>query len=196
MNTDILLPIFYLAIFTFSVLIVQSVVRSRAVSNNEHTPEEMFGIPLPSNSSDFIKHPKGGIVNNFTSRAEYDAKVFCTIFSHAAVNGQNEPEWQNLDAPKCIVNTDYGIKAFMVHDAINEGESINLSYKTNREDPELLLNHYQLQSREYWETVKMHRGDCNHWYTGNTRGWHAFYSLDIGDIIDGRLKRQNEGIVL
>ena len=55
MNTDILLPIFYLAIFTFSVLIVQSVVRSRAVSNNEHTPEEMFGIPLPSNSSDFIK---------------------------------------------------------------------------------------------------------------------------------------------
>ena len=148
------------------------------------------------NSSDFIKHPKGGIVNNFTSRAEYDAKVFCTIFSHAAVNGQNEPEWQNLNAPKCIVNTDYGIKAFMVHDAINEGESINLSYKTNREDPELLLNHYQLQSREYWETVKMHRGDCNHWYTGNTRGWHAFYSLDIGDIIDDRLKKQNEGIVL
>ena len=148
------------------------------------------------NSSDFIKHPKGGIVNNFTSRAEYDAKVFCTIFSHAAVNGQNEPEWQNLDAPKCIVNTDYGIKAFMVHDAINDGESINLSYKTNCEDPELLLNHYQLQSREYWETVKMHRGDCNHWYTGNTRGWHAFYSLDIGDIIDDRLKKQNEGIVL
>ena len=148
------------------------------------------------NSSDFIKHPKGGIVNNFTSRAEYDAKVFCTIFSHAAVNGQNEPEWQNLNAPKCIVNTDYGIKAFMVHDAINDGDSINLSYKTNREDPELLLNHYQLQSREYWETVKMHRGDCNHWYTGNTRGWHAFYSLDIGDIIDDRLKKQNEGIVL
>ena len=32
------------------------------------------------NSSDFIKHPKGGIVNNFTSRAEYDAK-FSAQFS-------------------------------------------------------------------------------------------------------------------
>ena len=42
----------------------------------------------------------------------------------------------------------------------------------------------------------MHRGDCNHWYTGNTRGWHAFYSLDIGDIIDDRLKEQNKEIVL
>ena len=88
------------------------------------------------------------------------------------------------------------IDHFAVHDAHNNGPSINLSYKTNEEDPELLLNHYQLQSREYWETIKMHRGDCNHWYTGNTRGWHAFYSLDIGDIIDNRLKEQNKGIKL
>jgi hypothetical protein len=44
--------------------------------------------------------------------------------------------------------------------------------------------------------VKMDRGDCNHWYTGNRRGFHAFYSLDIGDIIDNRLKEQNAGIIL
>ena len=48
----------------------------------------------------------------------------------------------------------------------------------------------------YWVKVKMDRGDCNHWYTGNRRGFHAFYSLDIGDIIDDRLKEQNSGIVL
>lgn len=148
------------------------------------------------NSNDFIEHPSGGIINNFTTRAEYNAKVFCTIHSHAAVNGQYEPEWQNLDAPKCIANSDFNIKRFNVHEIFTDGPSINLSYKTNEEDPELLLNHYQLQSREYWEKVKMYRGDCNHWYTGNPRGWHAFYSLDIGDIIDTRLKEQNEGIIL
>tara|TARA_A100001391_G_scaffold39070_1_gene21629 strand:+ start:279 stop:1112 length:834 start_codon:yes stop_codon:yes gene_type:complete len=148
------------------------------------------------NSNDFIEHPEGGIVNNFNKRAEYNARVWATLYSHANPNGQDEPEWQNLDAPKCIVNTDFGIEQFAVHDAFNSGQTINLSYKTNEEDPELLLNHYQLQSREYWETVKMDRGDCNHWYTGNRRGWHAFYSLDIGDIIDNRLKEQNAGIVL
>ena len=94
------------------------------------------------------------------------------------------------------MNTAFGIDHFAVHDAHNSGPTINLSYKTNEDDPELRLNQYQLQSREYWETVKMHRGDCNHWYTGNTRGWHAFYSLDIGDIIDNRLKEQNKGIKL
>ena len=143
-----------------------------------------------------IEYIKNCIVNHFNKRAEYNARVWATLYSHANPNGQNEPEWQNLDAPKCIVNTAFGIDHFAVHDAHNNGPSINLSYKTNEEDPELLLNHYQLQSREYWETIKMHRGDCNHWYTGNTRGWHAFYSLDIGDIIDDRLKEQNKGIKL
>ena len=77
MNTDILLPIFYLAIFTFSVLIVQSVVRSRAVSNNEHTPEEMFGIPLPSNSSDFIKR----LDKNHTNLFEYTVLFYAACIS-------------------------------------------------------------------------------------------------------------------
>ena len=83
----------------------------------------------------------------------------------------------------------------MVHDAVNDGPSINLSYKMDNDDPELLLNHYQLQS-EVLGNCKDAQGDCNHWYTGNTRGWHAFYSLDIGDIIDDRLKEQNKEIVL
>ena len=77
MNTDILLRIFYLAIFTFSVLIVQSVVRSRAVSNNEHTLEEMFGIPLPSNSSDFIKR----LDRNHTNLFEYTVLFYAACIS-------------------------------------------------------------------------------------------------------------------
>ena len=77
MNTDILLPIFYLAIFTFSILIVQSVVRIRAVRNNEHTPEEMFVIPLPSNSSDFIKR----LDRNHTNLFEYTVLFYAVCIS-------------------------------------------------------------------------------------------------------------------
>ena len=39
--------------------------------------------------------------------------------------------------------------------------------------------------------------DCNHWYyIGKPHGWHEFYSVDIGDIIDTRLQEQNKDIKL
>jgi hypothetical protein len=150
------------------------------------------------NSNDFIEHPKGGIVKNFIKRAEYDAKVFYTRHDHSAVNGQYEPQWENLNAPKVIANTKFNVKKFNVHEIFTDGPEINLSYKTDIENPKLLLNHYKIQSREYWEKVKMKEiYDCNHWYfTGNPHGWHEFYSVDIGDIIDTRLAEQNGGIQL
>tara|TARA_S200000501_G_scaffold69560_1_gene61556 strand:- start:623 stop:1039 length:417 start_codon:yes stop_codon:yes gene_type:complete len=86
MNTDILLPIFYLAIFTFIVQIVQSVVRGRAVSENKHTPEEMFGIPLPENSSDLIKR----LDRNHTNLFEYTVLFYAaciSIFAAGKVDG-------------------------------------------------------------------------------------------------------------
>jgi hypothetical protein len=150
------------------------------------------------NSNDFIEHPKGGIVKNFIKRVEYDAKVFYTRHDHSAVNGQYEPQWENLNAPKVIANTKFNIKKFNVHEIFTDGPEINLSYKTDIENPKLLLNHYKIQSREYWEKVKMKEiYDCNHWYfTGNPHGWHEFYSVDVGDIIDTRLAEQNGGIEL
>lgn len=150
------------------------------------------------NSSDFIEHPKGGIVKNFIKRAEYDAKVFYTRHDHGAINGQYEPQWENLNAPKVIANSNFNIRKFNVHEIFTDGPEINLSYKSDTKNPKLLLNHYKIQSREYWEKVKMREiYDCNHWYyTGTPHGWHEFYSVDIGDITDTRLAEQNKGIKL
>ena len=77
MNTDILLPIFYLAVFTFTIQIISTVFRSRAVNNNEHTPEEMFGIPLPDNSSDLIKR----LDRNHTNLFEYTVLFYAVCIS-------------------------------------------------------------------------------------------------------------------
>jgi hypothetical protein len=146
-------------------------------------------------SNDFLKQPNG-IVKNFTKRAEYGDRVWMTHRSHAAVNGQEEPEWFGLMAPKCIANTTFSVKSFNIHDIVTSGPSINLSFVGRPDDPEILINHYQVQSREYWEKVKMNRSDVNNWFSSNGRGWHTFYSLDVGEIEDFRLSEQNKEIVL
>ena len=94
------------------------------------------------NSNGFVNQPDG-IVQNFIKRGEYNLEVMATLYSYYAENGQFEPELQRLSAPKAIVNTDFGVEQFNVHDILNGGPTINLSFKSNPEDPELLLNHYQ-----------------------------------------------------
>jgi len=148
------------------------------------------------NSNDHLTHPDGGLVQNFTSRAEFGDRVWMTHRSHAAVNGQEEPEWFDLWAPKCIANTDFNIKSFNIHKIITDGPNINLSFVGRPDDPEILNNHYQIQSREFWEKVKMKRGALNNWYADNARGWHTFYSLDVGEINDTTLTEQNKEIKL
>jgi len=147
------------------------------------------------NSNDFLKQPKG-IVKNFIKRAEFGERVWMTHRSHAAINGQEEPEWFNLWAPKSIANTKFNVKSFNIHNITTDGPSINLSFVGKPNDPEILINHYQIQSREFWEKVKMTRGALNNWYASNARGWHTFYSLDVGDIIDMTLSEQNKEIEL
>ena len=99
-------------------------------------------------------------------------------------------------APKCIANTTFSVKSFNIHDIVTSGPSINLSFVGRPNDPEILINHYQVQSREYWEKVKMNRSDVNNWFASSGRGWHTFYSLDVGEIEDFRLSEQNNEIVL
>lgn len=147
------------------------------------------------NSNDFLKQPNG-IVKNFIKRAEFGDRVWMTHRSHAAVNGQEEPEWFNLWAPKSIANTKFNVRSFNIHDIATSGPSINLSFVGKPNDPEILINHYQIQSREFWEKVKMTRGALNNWYSANARGWHTFYSLDVGDIVDTTLAEQNKEIEL
>ena len=65
---------------------VQAVVRGRAVSENKHTPEEMFGIPLPEDSSDLIKR----LDRNHTNLFEYTVLFYAaciSIFAAGKVDG-------------------------------------------------------------------------------------------------------------
>jgi len=148
------------------------------------------------NSNDHLEHPEGGLVQNFTSRAEFKDQVWMTHRSKCAESGQEEPEWFHLWAPKQISNTKFGVKSFNIHKIPTNGRTINLSFVGRPDDPEILNNHYQIQSREFWEKVKMTRGALNNWYASNARGWHTFYSLDVGDITDTVLAEQNKEIVL
>jgi|TARA_B100000035_G_scaffold292662_1_gene281488 hypothetical protein len=148
------------------------------------------------NSNDHLYHPPGGLVKNFTSRAKFGDRVWMTHRSRCAGSGQEEPEWFNLWAPKQIANTKFGVTNFNIHKIFTSGPTINLSFVGKPDDPEILNNHYQIQSREFWEKIKMTRGALNNWYAANARGWHTFYSLDVGDITDTTLAEQNKEIRL
>ena len=148
------------------------------------------------NSNDHLYHPPGGLVKNFTSRAKFGDRVWMTHRSRCAGSGQEEPEWFNLWAPKQIANTKFGVTNFNIHKIFTGGPTINLSFVGRPDDPEILNNHYQIQSREFWEKIKMTRGALNNWYAANARGWHTFYSLDVGDITDTTLAEQNKEIKL
>jgi len=148
------------------------------------------------NSNDHLTHPAGGLVQNFTSRAAFGDRVWMTHRSRCAGSGQEEPEWFNLWAPKQIANTKFGVSNFNIHKIFTGGPTINLSFVGRPDDPEILNNHYQIQSRQFWEEIKMTRGALNNWYAANARGWHTFYSLDVGDITDTTLAEQNKEIKL
>ena len=148
------------------------------------------------NSNDHLHHPTTGLVQGFTSRAPYQDRVWMTHRSQSATNGAEEPEWFNLWAPKQIANTKFGVQSFNIHKIFTGGPNINLSFVGRPDDPLLLNAHYQIQSREFWEKVKMTRGALNNWYTPDARGWHTFYSLDVGDITDTTLAEQNKEITL
>ena len=135
------------------------------------------------NSNGHIEQPPS-IVKYFTKRCEYDASVIVNTPSRG-------DERVTFDATKMILNTDYKINSFDIHEADIEGKTINLSYY-GLDDPLLLINHYQLQSQEYWETIKMKRTDMNYW--NPVRDMNEHRSMDIGNIEDYRLSKQNENM--
>ena len=140
------------------------------------------------NSNGHVRQPKT-IVDCFTKRGDYNAHVYMKS------PGKSFYEHINLNAPKVILNSDFNIESFNIHSAVVGGNAINISSEKMPDDPELLINHYQLQSREYWEKIKMNRGDLNHWFKGSPRDFGGYESMDIGDIDDFRLAEQNKEIL-
>jgi len=136
------------------------------------------------NSNGHIKQPPL-VVEGFTKRCEYNERVYMKPPGLP-------PEWVQFNAPKLILNSNFEVQSFETHTAITSGNMINVSTQSMPDNPELLINHYQLQSKEYWQNVKMNRGDVNHWFKGSPRDFEGYDSMDVGDIEDFRLWEQNK----
>ena len=128
-------------------------------------------------SSGFEKQPHN-VVSNFIYRGEYNSN-------------KNGPDGR-YNSYKSIIKTDGEIKLGIhshFNNNCNKGKNISFDIK----DTPLLINHYAIQSKEYWTNVKMTRGDVHYWY--DKQGWKRniklFNEMDVNEIIDERLKEQN-----
>jgi hypothetical protein len=131
-------------------------------------------------SSNFDKQPSN-VVANFINRGEYNS----------IKNGPNG----RYNSYKSIVKTDGNVKlGIHSHMYNNNNNGKNVSF--DEENTPLLINHYAIQSKDFWQNIKMTRGDVNYWY--DAKGWERniqlFKDMDINDILDERLKNQNEKI--
>jgi hypothetical protein len=125
-----------------------------------------------------ISHPKS-IVRSCTKRVNY---------KQTAQSPFNAGEQWGLTGPKYAFNTNFSLESLGVHGCHTSGPVIHIS----QEQEILLMNHYTTQSREFWETCKMTRGDVNCWHADDARGWNYFNALEIATINDFRLYEQNK----
>jgi hypothetical protein len=93
---------------------------------------------------------------------------------------------------KCIFKSQFLIK-FEVHQNNVIGDTIHLKYL--EENPsELIINHYTIQSLDFFMKLKHTRGDINNWFQsqGLERNYSYFKNYDINDVEDYRLYEQSK----
>nr|UZT28781.1 glycosyl transferase family 2 [Nucleocytoviricota sp.]UZT29057.1 glycosyl transferase family 2 [Nucleocytoviricota sp.] len=128
--------------------------------------------------SSMLENQPDNVIENFIYRGKYNC----------IKNGPNG----RYNSYKSIVKTDKTVKlGIHAHIYNNSSSSKNVSF--NEINTPLLINHYAIQSKEYWQNIKMTRGDVNFWY--DKQGWERnmklFYEMDNNEIKDERLKEQN-----
>jgi len=127
-------------------------------------------------SSGHIKQPDN-VVRNFVYRGEYNSST----------NGPNG----RYNSYKSIVNTNNNNNIQLSMHAHGR-ETRNISF--NEKEPKLLINHYTIQSLEFWQNIKMTRGDADKYYDSQAweRNMKLFSECDVNtNILDERLKNQN-----
>ena len=130
-------------------------------------------------SNGHITQPKS-VVKGFTMRALY---------------GKNKAYY----SCKSIFKTNNFI-SFGVHvNTMNNHNYINLSISSEQaENPYLLINHYAIQSLDFFTNVKGTRGDINNYINPNStiqRDATYFKNYDDNDVLDTRLYEQNKEII-
>lgn len=149
---------------------IKNILKKYENENQLHISWVHFG------SCGFEKQPSN-VVSSFVKRGEYDSI-------------KNGPDGR-YNGFKSIIKTNGNIK-LGIHWHFYNNSPKGKKWKMN--DSPLLINHYAIQSREFWTNIKMTRGDADHYY--NDEGWERnmelFHEMDVNDILDERLKKQND----
>lgn len=133
---------------------------------------------LTFGSNGFIEQPKN-VVESFIKRCDYYNSKKIGIYSFKSIS-----QTQHLKS--------IGIHGCKFSVEIN---SKFLSYEDNPENPQLIINHYSVQSLNLFLKIKAVRGDCDNYLADNTRDLNYFKKWDVNELIDERLKNQNRDIV-
>ena len=140
-------------------------------------------------SNGLEKQPKS-IIDSFTKRGVDNPNKYKSLISK-----YKSYKWQEStdgDWQKSIVNTRYMVDAVDVHQSVVEGTKDNLSVKRYGKAAPLIINHYIVQSKEFFNTVKGTRGDVNNWVPDDGRNNKYFEICDINEVPDFRLMKQNK----
>lgn len=93
---------------------------------------------------------------------------------------------------KCIFKA-HALISFEIHRSTVVGETVHIKY-SDETLPPLVINHYTVQSLDFFMAVKATRGDCDNYApsVGLVRDKPYFDSYDINDVEDMRLFEQNK----
>lgn len=129
-------------------------------------PWKMYG------SNGFINQPEE-VIQSFTKRQQYTNNY--NINTKTIVRGN---ALIRLDIHNSYVKNDNTINGNM---RINE----KILHSSN-----LHLNHYAIQSIDFFTKIKMTRGDVNYKNSNNVRNFEYFQKYDHNDIVDDELKNK------
>jgi hypothetical protein len=137
-------------------------------------------------SNGHIEQPQT-VVESFTKRAvvnkEYTGKYAWKIFPQSCQS-------KSISQTNKLINLD-------THFAVVDGESKNLKMDSSTISAELIINHYAIQSFNWFMAVKATRGDADGWLGNHPdvkhieRNEEMFRDLDINEVEDLRLAKQN-----
>jgi len=113
-----------------------------------------------------------------------------TMFGSSGL--EKQPESIRKSFIKRKKEIDVNIKSvFLLDKVVNNTVDLhttNVSGNTIECPPGIQLNHYAIQSKEYFEKVKMARGDATSPISDNVRNWDYFKKYDFKDVDDTILR--------
>jgi len=168
----------------------------RTIPDYLHTLDQSVGeiyIPWKNfGSSGFITQPQS-VVSSFTHRADYDDRQSNATIDGNRVLCKGIVRGRTLKRMKahCSITKRrmFSKLAHITSDGLAASVHSNFQYISEEtlENSALHLNHYVIQSMEWFQQVKMTRGDASSSKNEDIRTLAYFKKFDVNDVIDREL---------